>query len=192
MKATLLGAGALGSHVAPLVRNVSDLQLKIVDFDKVEAKNTLSQWYGAAGVSRNKASALLLQLKAFWPSMNVQAAPVKLTADNVEVLLGGADLVVDCFDNAASRLLVQSYVRKRALPCLHGAVSADGAYGVSAWDEVFVVDAEGAPGAATCEGGEHLPFIAQVSAAIAASVTRFAKTGAKDSFRIWPNGVKPW
>ena len=188
----LVGAGALGSHVAPLLRNAEGLVLHIVDFDKVETKNTLSQFYGQPAVTRSKASALMSQLRSLWPTMKIEAKPVKLTTQNSEVLLGRATLVIDCLDNAEGRQAIQREVRKRGVPCLHGAVSADGAYGVSVWDEHFVIDTEGSVGQATCEGGEHLAFINVVSAVLATSATRFLRDGTKDSFRVWSNGVKLW
>jgi molybdopterin/thiamine biosynthesis adenylyltransferase len=43
--------------------------------------------------------------------------------------------VVDTFDNAASRQLVQEQCRSRGLPCLHVGLFAD--YGEVVWDECY-------------------------------------------------------
>jgi hypothetical protein len=117
--------------------------------------------------------------------------PHRLTQDNVEALLGGADLVIDCLDNGASRRVIQGFVRAKGIPCLHGAVDPNGTFGRIVWDEMFVVDDENGAGAATCEDGEHLPFIVLVSSYLARSTQRFIKTGKKTGFQVHPNGVTP-
>ncbi len=52
-KVTIVGVGALGSHAALLLRNEADL--KLIDFDKVDAKNTLAQFHARQSIGRNKA-----------------------------------------------------------------------------------------------------------------------------------------
>jgi hypothetical protein len=121
--------------------------------------------------------------------IKLAGVPHKLTADNTDAVLGGAELVIDCLDNAAARNLVQGYVRKHNVPCLHGALAADGSYGQVTWDEEFVIDSENVAGQATCEGGEHLPFIALVSGAIARSAQTFLKKGKKVNYAVHAGGV---
>jgi hypothetical protein len=101
----------------------------------------------------------------------------------------GASLVVDCLDNGASRKLVQDYVRKHELPCLHGALAPGGEFGRAIWDDQFTIDSEVGAGGATCEDGEFLPFIALTAAYLARSVQLFLKDGKKVGFSISPFGV---
>ncbi len=54
---------------------------------------------------------------------------------------------------------------------------------------MFAIDDEAGMGAATCEDGEHLPFIINVSSYMAASVQRFLKDGKKIGFQVHPGGV---
>jgi hypothetical protein len=58
------------------------------------------------------------------------------------------------------------------------------------WDEDFAID-DGATGAATCEDGEHLPFVALVAAERALAAQRFLKTGRKRGAQISPAGSIP-
>ena len=187
MKVVIVGVGALGSHLALLVRNFP-VQVTIVDMDKIEIKNTMSQFHTAMSVGKNKAQALRDALNALF-KVKVEAVPHRLTEDNVEQLLGKADLVVDCLDNAASRQVVQDFVRARGIPCLHGALDPDGQFGRACWTENFVIDHEGAVGAATCEDGRHLPFIAQTAASLALSVQQFLRHGRKVGYQVHPGGV---
>src|SRR5262249_20146912 len=92
---------------------------------------------------------------------------------NVDAILGPADLVVECFDNAESRQVVQNYVRAKKKPCIHAGLAANGEFGVVRWDEHFKIDGEDVPGQATCEGRGFLPIILRVSSSLVASIQLF-------------------
>lgn len=183
----VLGVGALGSHVVQLLRNL-DATIRVVDFDRIEKKNVASQFHSKTGVGKSKVASLG-QTMQFLFGIKIETIPHKLVEDNIDKLLGGADLVVECFDNGASRRLVQGYVRDHKIPCLHGAVDADGSFGRAIWDENFVIDDEDGTGAATCEDGENLPFIGMVSSVVARTVQLFLAKGEKHGYSISPNGV---
>lgn len=186
MKRTaIVGVGALGSHAALLLRNESDLT--VVDFDRIEAKNVLSQFHGRPNVGKNKAEAFKHTMHFMW-GLKIHSVPHRLWSDNTRIL-DTADLIVDCVDNAGTRKVIQEYARKRSVACLHGALAADGQFGRVVWDERFVIDDEGEVGAATCEDGEHLPFISIVSGYIAKAAQTYLKTGKKIGFEVNPGGV---
>jgi molybdopterin-synthase adenylyltransferase len=176
------GAGALGSTAVTLCRTLS-AKLSIVDFDRVESKNLLSQAYTRQAVGRNKAEALKLQLRTFY-GVDATAYPVRLSADNVATVAAGADLLVDCFDNAASRLVVRDFAASAGVPSVHAGLAADGTFGLVRWGERFVPDDTDEPGQATCVGGEHLPFIGLVAARLATVIARFVRTGDRDDALI--------
>ena len=184
---TIIGAGALGSHVAQFLRNEG--KLKVVDFDVVEAKNTLAQFHSKASVRQRKATALSSVMNLLW-GIKVEANTNKLVENNSEQLIGAPDLVIDCLDNGAARRHVQRYARQEGLPCLHGALAADGAFGRVIWDENFVADDEDAAGAPTCEDGRHLPFIVTVASLIAASAQYFLNVGKKRGWTIAPTRIE--
>jgi molybdopterin/thiamine biosynthesis adenylyltransferase len=188
-KIVIVGVGALGSHIVMLLRNLG-AQFKVVDFDKVEYKNTLSQFHGKSGIGKNKAVALQTSMK-FLFGTHMTAVPHRLTVDNCKSLLFEADLIVDCLDNAESRLILQDYVRKTGKACLHGALAADGGFGRCIWDESFNVDSEDAIGTPTCADGEHLPFISLVASYMAIAVNKFLFNGEKMNFHVHPTGVIP-
>ena len=185
----IVGVGALGSHLALLARNL-DVALVVVDFDRVEQKNVLSQFHTRMGVGRNKAQALAQAFQGMF-GLKVEAVPHRLTADNTDAVLGRADIVVDCVDNGATRRLIQGWARAHDTPCLHGALSADGQYGRAVWDALFQIDDEDVEGAPTCEGGEHLPFIAQVAAQLAFALQQHVEHGRDRSWDLFPGGANP-
>lgn len=177
----VVGAGALGSHVAQFLRHE---ELHLVDFDRVEQKNVEAQFYGRNTVRKLKVEALGGQLATMW-GRKCHTSPVKLDDTNAEVLLAGSALVVDCLDNAPGRLALRRWARR---PLLHGALAADGLYGQVAWDEEFQID-EAAPGAVTCEDGQHLPFIATVAGLLAHSAQLFLRTGRRQGWQVSPGGI---
>jgi molybdopterin-synthase adenylyltransferase len=190
-RVVICGVGALGSTAAVYCRNL-DAGLVFVDFDRVESKNLLAQAFVKQSVGKNKAEALKLQLANFHGT-KTESFGVKLTAENVEALCGKADLVVDCFDNQASRLVLSAFARStgKPKPLVHAAISADGTFGIIRWDERFTPDAEDKEGQATCEGGEHLPFIGVVGASLARVVQDFLKDGKRRDVMISLAAVTP-
>lgn len=186
-KITIVGVGALGSHVVLFLRNLG-VPLKVIDFDKVEQRNTQSQFHGIKTVGKSKVSSIQQTLDFLFKS-KIEGVSHQLVSDNLSQLLGGSQLVIDCVDNAATRRIIQGYVREHNIPCLHGAVSADGSFGQVIWDESFRIDQELAQGGATCENGDHLPFITLVSSLIAKSAQDFVKTSKKNGYQVHPNGV---
>lgn len=186
-RVVVVGVGALGSHAVLFLRN-AEAAITVVDDDRVEVKNLASQFHGRSGVGKPKVLALK-QAMDFFFGLKIEAVPHRLTADNAEVLLGGADIVIDCLDNGASRRLVQAAVRHLSVPCLHGALAADGAYGQVVWDEHFIVDDEPSEGALTCAGGEHLAFIALAAAYLAEAAQAYLREGRKCGFSLHSAGA---
>lgn len=189
MRIVFCGVGAIGSTAAVLCRNL-EATLVFIDFDRVESKNLLAQAFVKPSVGKNKAEALKLQLLNLH-GVKAESFGVRVTRDNVAALCGGADLLVDCFDNQASRVLLSDFARQAGKPLVHGALAADGTFGLVRWDERFVPDAEDAEGQATCEGGAHLPLIGQLGATLARVVQDFVKHGARRDAMVSLVAVTP-
>lgn len=186
-KIVIIGVGQLGSHVLLAGRNWEGT-LKVVDFDKVEQKNTQAQFHTRMGLGRNKTVALQQAMQGMF-GLKLETVPHKLTDGNAKELLGGATLVLDCTDNAEARRVIQRFVRANKVPCLHGALDANGTFGRIVWDEHFKEDEEGTPGQATCEAGETLPFGMLVAAQMAVTAQRFLQHGEKRSYMVNPTGA---
>lgn len=177
MRLIFAGVGALGSTAAVLCRNLH-AEFVFIDFDRVETKNLLGQAYVKQSLGKNKAAALKLQLLNFY-GLKSWAHPVRLTTHNVAALCQGASLLIDCFDNRASRLVLSEFARTAGIPLVHAAIAADGTFGLVRWDERFTADAEDEPGQATCEGGQFLPFIGVVGASLARIIQDWVATGVR-------------
>jgi len=196
-RVVIVGVGALGSHVVLAARNWP-VQLVVVDFDKVEAKNLASQFHSEMGKGKNKAMAMQQALQGLY-KVKLEAVSSKLAVGNHEKLLGNADLVIDCTDNFEARNLIQSYCCRyvvdlttdptksltSVVPCLHGCLSADGTCARAIWTEEFRPDSGGV-GGATCEDGQNLPFHVMAGGMIARAAQVFLEKGVKQSFQLTP------
>jgi hypothetical protein len=183
----LCGVGALGSTAGLFCRNLPAV-FRFVDFDRVESKNLLAQFFVKPSIGKHKAEALKLQWFNFW-GIKAEASPVRLTEQNVQALLGEAALIVDCFDNFDSRKLLSDFARASGKSLVHAAVAGDGTFGVVRWGAYFTADREDVEGQATCEGGEHLPLIGLLGAALARSIQDFLRDGTQRNFNVSLNGV---
>jgi molybdopterin/thiamine biosynthesis adenylyltransferase len=140
LRVVLCGAGAVGSNLADNLVRQGLSRLRVIDHDRVEEHNVSTQLYGEAEVGSFKVEALRNRL---FRAVGVEVEPVRkeLHAGNVTQLLKDCDLVIDAFDNSASRQLVQAHCRGGGsgakLTCLHVGLHAD--YCEVVWDEYYRV-----------------------------------------------------
>lgn len=186
-RVVICGVGALGSNAVLFARSLP-IELRVVDFDRVESKNLAAQWYVKQSVGKGKADSIRLQLANFF-GVKAEAFGVRLAPANAAQLLAGCALAVDCFDNADSRLALSEAARAAGVPLVHGALAGDGSFGLVRWDERFAPDREDAAGQATCEGGEHLPMIGMIAATIARAIQDFVHGGARHDYMVSLSGV---
>ena len=142
------GAGAVGSNLVNNLARQGFRSIRVIDDDRVESHNIGTQTYGESDVGAFKAE--VLQADIFRAvGVEIEAERKRLTEKNVDKLLEGADIVVDGFDNTASRRLVTESCRKSGTACLHVGLSAD--YAEVLWNDGYRVPREGAGGVDVCD-----------------------------------------
>src|SRR5947207_5209514 len=104
LRIVLCGAGAIGSNLAENLVRQGVTHLRVIDKDRVEEHNVSTQAYGESDVGVWKVEALRNRLFRVG-GVEIEAIRKELTAQNARQLLGESDLVVDAFDNSASRQL---------------------------------------------------------------------------------------
>lgn len=187
-RVVVVGCGALGSHVALFLRN--EAHLVLVDGDKVEHKNVLSQYHTRSSVGLFKARALAAHLAFF--GVKAEAVPRMLAEANVRALLKNAALtalVVDCTDDAVARTLMHDYAEDD-VPLLHAALAVgDQGYGQVTWDSPSYSPDAGVGGAPTCHAGENLPMAALVAAYAARAAQDFLRHGRRVGYAVSKAGA---
>jgi molybdopterin/thiamine biosynthesis adenylyltransferase/rhodanese-related sulfurtransferase len=119
----LIGAGGLGSPAALYLAAAGVGTLGIVDHDTVDRSNLQRQiLHTDAAVGSPKVESARHTLNALNPEVEVVGFNEHLTADNVERIFDGYDVIVDGSDNFATRYLVNDACVRLGLPNVHGAV----------------------------------------------------------------------
>ncbi len=103
----LVGAGGLGSVAASYLAAAGVGRLTIVDDDDVALSNLSRQFlYGEADLGCSKAERAAVALRRVNPLCDIKTRRVRLRADNAEEILKSCQIVLDCSDNIATRLIV--------------------------------------------------------------------------------------
>ena len=122
-KALIVGAGGLGSPVAYYLAAAGVGTLSIVDSDVVDRSNLQRQILHADHrVGMPKVDSARETLEALNPDVRVETHHTRLTAENVEALIDGHDVVVDCADNFATRYLINDACVRLGVPNVTGSV----------------------------------------------------------------------
>ena len=131
-RVAVVGCGATGSAVASRLARAGVGTIRIIDRDYVEPSNLQRQTLfdeADARESLPKAIAAARRIAAFNSQIVVEPQVADLTPNNIEVLLEGAELVLDGTDNFETRYLVNDYAVKNGVPWIYAA--AVGSYGVT-------------------------------------------------------------
>jgi adenylyltransferase/sulfurtransferase len=119
----VVGAGGLGSAVLPSLAGAGVGELVVVDHDRVEASNLPRQpLFGIADVGRPKAEAAAARIAAYNPEVRVTAVARRFDAALAAELVPGADAVVDCTDNFATKFLVNDAAMRAGIPAVLASV----------------------------------------------------------------------
>jgi molybdopterin-synthase adenylyltransferase len=177
---TLCGAGALGSLLADNLARQGARGLSAIDFDRVEAHNVGTQLYRREDVGSLKVEALRGHIFRA-TGAEIEAVAKRLDERTAGKLLRGAELVIDTFDNSASRRIVTEHCLGAGVPCLHLGMNAG--YGEVRWNEVYRVPADVVEGNA-CEYPLARNLILLVVGAGSEAALRWLLTGRQENYAL--------
>ncbi len=122
-RVVVLGAGGLGSPAAFYLAAAGVGTLAIADDDVVERSNLQRQiLHTDDRIGASKLDSAAHTLQALNPRVKVEGLPERVTSTNVEMLLDGADAVLDGADNFPVRYLLNDACVKLGIPLVYGAV----------------------------------------------------------------------
>ncbi len=177
---TLCGAGALGSLLADNLARQGFRHLSAIDDDRVELHNVGTQLYRQEDVGAFKVD--VLRGHCFRAAgIEITTFSKRLDENTVHKFLRGASLVVDTFDNSASRRLVSEYCRQHDLACLHLGMNAD--YGEVHWNEAYRIPQD-VVALDVCEYPLARNLILLVVAVGSETIIRYALEARKENYSI--------
>jgi molybdopterin/thiamine biosynthesis adenylyltransferase len=120
--ALVIGAGGLGSPVALYLGTAGVGRITLVDHDAVDVTNLQRQIaHNLARVGHPKAESARAAIAAINPDVLVRPLVMKADAQALDELVPGADVVIDCCDNFATRHLVNRACFRHGKPLVSGA-----------------------------------------------------------------------
>lgn len=120
--ALVIGAGGLGSPVALYLGSAGVGRLTLVDDDRVDLTNLQRQIaHSTARVGEPKAASAAAAVTALNPDVQVLALAERADAARLDALVRGADVVLDCSDNFATRQAVNRACVQHRVPLVSGA-----------------------------------------------------------------------
>lgn len=122
-RVVLIGVGATGCALLPLISALGITSIQLVDGDTVEAGNLSRQRLFAPGdVGKLKVVAAKERIATVAPGIVWTTIPHFIDAANIATVLQGADIVADCTDDLAARAMIERTCRSLRIPLVSGAV----------------------------------------------------------------------
>ena len=177
-KIAVCGCGAIGSNLIDNMVRQGFKNIAVIDFDRIEDHNRHTQVWGRKEVGHEKVT--VMKNKIFSDhGLVIATASIKLEESNTAKVLQ-ADLIVDGFDNSASRRLVTDFCRTNKKECLH--VGLNGDYAEVMWNNVYKVPKGG--GKDICEYPLARNLILLAVSVATEVIIRFVAKGVQENYTI--------
>jgi adenylyltransferase/sulfurtransferase len=119
----IAGAGGLGSPVAMYLACAGVGHIKICDKDTVDLSNLNRQIiHKNTRIGKSKVDSAQKTMLEINDGIRVEGINIGIDSTNAAVLLGGAEIVVDCLDNLETRLILNREAALKNIPMVYGAI----------------------------------------------------------------------
>jgi molybdopterin/thiamine biosynthesis adenylyltransferase len=122
-KVFVAGAGGLGCPAALNLALAGVGHIRICDFDTVEISNLNRQFlHTEKSIGMSKARSAQETLLSINSEVTVEAISDEITDQNVDDIVGDAQVIVDCLDNFSARYALNQCAVEKGIPLVHGAI----------------------------------------------------------------------
>jgi molybdopterin/thiamine biosynthesis adenylyltransferase len=119
----IAGAGGLGSPVSIYLAVAGVGNISICDFDSPDWSNLNRQiLHDHTRIGTNKAVSAKMTLERLNPDINITAFTCKIVEENVDSLVGSADIILDCMDNFPARFILNECAMRKKIPLVYGSI----------------------------------------------------------------------
>jgi molybdopterin-synthase adenylyltransferase len=124
----IVGLGGLGGAVVEILARLGIGNLILVDGDVFEESNLNRQLLSTLQtLGASKTATAANRVRQINPSVQTCLHDVFLDAENVDRIIAGADVVVDCLDHLKTRFVLEKAARSAGIPLVSAAIA--GTYG---------------------------------------------------------------
>lgn len=120
---TIVGCGGLGAPASIYLAASGVGHIRLIDDDNIELSNLQRQInFGEKDLNKKKADVTRERLLAINSDIKVSAIVEKVDAENVDALLAGSDIVLDCSDNFSARYTINASCKRSKRPWLYASI----------------------------------------------------------------------
>lgn len=120
---TVIGAGGLGSPVLTYLASAGVGTIRIIDCDVISESNLNRQFlHNTEDVGKLKTLSAKGKLSKLNPNINFITINKRIFTENAVEIIAGSDVVVDCVDNIATRIMIAHACMKLNIPLVEGGV----------------------------------------------------------------------
>lgn len=142
----ICGAGAIGSNLTDILARQGCSKIRVIDFDRVDITNVGGQLFGESDDGAKKVAALKARIFRD-TGVEIDAIDKRMDESNVSKLVKGASLIVDAFDNSASRRILKE--SDYTAHCIHAGMFEG--YAEVVWNSRYKVPADAPDAVDACE-----------------------------------------
>ena len=122
-KITVIGCGGIGGETIEMLARMGIGELVLVDEDAFDLSNLNRQTLASLkdlGLSKSAVAADKVRL--INPYVKVTAFHEHVDGDNIDIIIGDSDIVIDALDNVLTRVIVSRKALEKDIPYIHGAI----------------------------------------------------------------------
>ncbi len=120
----VLGCGGLGGYVIEYLARIGVGHITAVDGDAFQESNLNRQLLSTEGnLGESKTAAALSRVRAVNSEVELTPLAVMAEGGNIDGLVRGQDIVIDCLDNPEGKLLCARAAQNAGVPFVHGAIA---------------------------------------------------------------------
>lgn len=122
-RVVICGAGSLGSSVIQYLAAAGVGTIKVVDDNEVNLSDVSSQvLHSSRDVNRPRVASAKDKVRNINKNIEFESENVRLDSQNIEEILDGYDLVIDCTDNYKARYLINDACALLDIPLVHASI----------------------------------------------------------------------
>ena len=122
-KITVIGCGGIGGETIEMLARMGIGELVLVDEDAFDLSNLNRQTLASlSDLGLSKSAVASDKVRLINPYVKVTAFHEHVDRDNIDVIIGDSDIVIDALDNVLTRVIVSRKAKEKGIPYIHGAI----------------------------------------------------------------------